>query len=73
MVFDSPANILNAPGANIEAKTSDCGVYSVLARSPLSLLQSPFSRSLRSTICNPGHSHPMRTLRITNGGPERAK
>ena len=47
--------------------------YSVSARSPLSLPQSPFSRSLRSTICDPGHPHPMRTLRITNGGPERAK
>jgi len=42
------------------------------SRSPLSLPQSPFSRSLRSTIGNPGHPHPMRTLRITNGGPERA-
>jgi len=48
-------------------------LYSVSARSPLSLPQSPFSRSLRSTICDPGHLHPMRTLRITNGGPERAK
>ena len=46
---------------------------SVFARSPLSLPQSLFSRSLRSTICNPGHPHPMRTPRITNGGPERAK
>jgi len=33
----------------------------------------PFPRSLRSTICNPGHPHPMRTLRITNGGHERVK
>jgi len=40
---------------------------------PLSLPQSTFSRSLRSTICNPGHPHPMRTLWITSGGPERAK
>jgi len=47
--------------------------YSVFARSPLSLPQSLFSRSLRSTICNPGHPHPMGTLRITNEGPERAK
>ena len=45
----------------------------MFARSPLSLPQIPFSRSLRSTICNPGSPHPMRTLRITNGGPERAK
>jgi len=45
---------------------------SVFSRSPLSLPQSLFPRSLRSTICNPGHPHPMRTLRITNGGPERA-
>ena len=45
--------------------------YSVFARSPLP--QSPFFRSLRSTICNLGHPHPMRTLWITNGGPERAK
>jgi len=47
--------------------------YSMFARSPLSLPQSLFPRSLRSTICNPGHPHPMRTLRITHGGPERAK
>jgi len=43
----------------------------VFARSTLSLPQGLFSRSLRSTICNPGHPHPMRTLRITNDGPER--
>jgi len=49
------------------------GLYSAFARSPLSLPQSLFSRSLRSTICNLGHPHPMRTLRITNGGHERAK
>ena len=47
--------------------------FSVFARSPLSLPQTPCSRSLRSTICNPRHPHPMRTLRITNGGPERVK
>jgi len=43
------------------------------ARSPLSLPQSLFSRSPRSTVCNPGHPHPMITLRITNGRLERAK
>jgi len=48
-------------------------VLCVCTISPLSLPQSPFSRSLRSNICNLGHPHPMRTLRITNGGPERAK
>jgi len=47
--------------------------FSILCLHDLpSLPQSLFSRSLRSTICNPGHPHPMRTLRITNG-PERAK
>jgi len=46
--------------------------YSVFARSRLTLPQTPFSRSLRS-ICDPGHPHPMRTLQITNGGPERAR
>jgi len=53
-----------------------CGTstgFSVFARSPLSLPQSPLPRSFRSTICNPGQPHPMRTLRIPNGGPERAK
>jgi len=56
---------------------------SVFARSPLSL--SPkvcfLARSgppfvIRSVLIgwgHPGHPHPMRTLRITNGGPERAK
>jgi len=47
--------------------------YSVFARSPLFSPQTPFSRSLRSTIGNPGHPHSMRTLWIANGGPERAK
>jgi len=45
----------------------------ILCFHDLSLSQSLFSRSLRSTICNSGHPHPMRTLRITNGGPERAE
>jgi len=45
----------------------------VFARSPISLSRTPFSRSLRSTICKPGQPYPMRTLRIINGGPERAK
>jgi len=45
----------------------------VFARSPPSLPQTLFSRSLRSTIFDPGHPHPMRTLWITNGGPERVK
>ena len=45
--------------------------YSEFARSPLP--KTLFSHSLRSTICNPEHLHTMRTLQITNGGPERAK
>ena len=46
--------------------------YTEFARFPLSFPQTLFSHSLRSTICNPGHPHLMRTLRITNSGPERA-
>ena len=46
---------------------------SVFAWSPLSLPQTPFSRLLRSTICSLGHPNPMRTLRFTNGEPERSK
>ena len=48
-------------------------LHSEFARSPLSLQQTPFSRSLRSTICDSGHPHLMRTLKITNGGQKRAK
>jgi len=33
--------------------------YTVFARSPLSLLQTPFSRSLRSTICDPSRGIPI--------------
>jgi len=60
---------------NLENKRfCNCGIeYSEFARSPLSLPQTLFSHSLRSTICNPVHPLPMKTLRITNGGPERAK
>jgi len=59
-----------SPGKQLDPQTYS---YSVFARSLLSLPQTPFSRSLRSTICNPGHPYSIRTLRITNGGPERAK
>jgi len=47
--------------------------FCVCTISPLSPPHTPFSRSLRSTICNPEHPHPIRTLWITNGRPERAK
>ena len=49
----------------------ELAVYSVCT-TPLSFPQTPFSRSLSSTICNPEHPHPMRMLWITNGEPERA-
>jgi len=48
-------------------------MYSMFARSPLSVPQTPFFRSFRSTICNPERSHWMGMPRITNGGPERAR
>jgi len=47
--------------------------YSVFARSPLSLPQTPLFRSFRSAICNPERSHWMGMPWITYGGPERAR
>jgi len=47
--------------------------YSEFARSPLSFPQTLFSHSLSSTICNLVHPHPIRTLWITYGGPERTE
>ena len=46
---------------------------SVFARTALSLPQTTLFRSFRFAICNPERSHWMRTPRITNGGPERAR
>jgi len=72
-----PTTSLGAAAVNLWVQNTSCHppefLYSVLARSSVSLPETPFSRSLRSTICIPGHPHPMRSLWITNGGPERAK
>jgi len=48
-------------------------LYSEFSRPPLFFPQTLFSHSLRSTICDAGYPNPRRTLRITNGGSERAK
>jgi len=79
MVFLALIQIKWLPRSLVVSKNTQIFYFLVLffggvfARSPLSLPQTPFSRSLRSAICNPGQPYLMRRLRITNGGHERAK